>query len=1152
MANEVVTMPRIIDLLHTPERYLRSVHLGHDFDDAASLQRYIVTPSMITIFSRIIEGLRTGSGRRAWRITGDYGSGKSSFALVLAHLLRDPTAPQLANMRQALDHEIERDIPELATVRMVPVLVTGAREALIPAVARGIGRAIERLQSQGRPSSVLEDLRSRTAATVTSEDPSQLIELLKDLGDYAVHTGRSGVLLVLDELGKFLEYASLHPEQEDIYILQRLAEAAARSGNCALVVVGILHQGFHAYAERLPSSARLEWEKVAGRYEEITFDQPLAHVTALVAGALNINVSQVPKDVMESAEAVLTATLSTGWYGMSTDSLSPVKLYPLHPTVLPVLVRFFIRFGQHERSLFSFLLSSEPFGLQSFAQRQATREAWYRLPDFYDYVRTVFGYRLASVSYRSYWLRIVETLDSVAAKLNPLEFQVLKTVALLNLLDAEHLLATDTVLAAAISDNDSKNSVRKAIASLKSRGLLFHRGAAGGYCLWPNTSVNLEAAFEVAQRTLGPVDRVSSQLRPYLDTSPVLARRHYIETGTLRHFEMRYAEVTALQETVAHPTNADGVIVVALCESVEEHNTALAYAQTPEVASHHEVLIAIPSPLQNLAAELQDARYWQWIADNTPELTQDPYAAAEVARQVTASRRSVLKRMATQFGLNGKNSNVEWWRGGRRVELPTRGRLSAALSTICDELYREAPLIRNELLNRRTLSSAAAAARLRLINLMFTAADQPAMGIQPDKTPPEKSMYLSVLKAGNVHREEAGQFVLAVPPEDTDPLHLRPALMRIVALLEQNNGARVPVPKILDSLQGRPYGIRAGVAPLLLAIVAAAHSHQIAVYEHSTFLQRFGMSDFLRLTKQPTSFEFQWCRIEGVRAEVFTHLARVFAVKRSNDQAIELLDVVQPLMVFAAQLPEYTHRNSSLPEPAKSVRDTLLSAREPATLIFVDLPVACSLEPFSANEPADAGRAQKFVDILRNALNDLHATYPCLLERIRGQIKLGLAETISTNRVSITHRASRVVLTAREPRLQTFARCLADAALSDDAWAEKVGSFVISKPPARWTVADEARAIDEIDLLTATFCRVEATAFTGAGDEPNIEAVRLVLTQGDGTEEALVVRTRVEDEPRLQTLVVQLERALADSGELRLAALARVLKSSLSGNGSRH
>jgi hypothetical protein len=406
-------VPRIGDLFRISQRYLRSVHLERDFDDTASLRHYVATPPIVAVFSRIVEGLRPESSHRAWRITGDYGTGKSLFALILARLLCDPDVPALQYVHQAIAQEIKGNVQHPISVHMIPVLVTGAREPLVPAVARAVGQALERLQGQRRTNSIFKELRRHAAVVAKTAEASQLLELLRCLGVYATQSGRSGVLLVLDELGKFLEYAALHPDQEDVYILQRLAEDAGRSGYWPFVVLGLLHQGFHAYSERLPSTTRLEWEKVAGRYNEITFDQPLAHTAALVAGALNVDRARIPEHIAATSEGVYTAMLETGWYGSARSVLAPLELYPLHPPLLPVLVRFFARFGQHERSLFSFLLSLEPFGLQSFAERPVTGDSWYRLADFYDYMRSVFGHRLAGASYRSHWLRITETLDRV-------------------------------------------------------------------------------------------------------------------------------------------------------------------------------------------------------------------------------------------------------------------------------------------------------------------------------------------------------------------------------------------------------------------------------------------------------------------------------------------------------------------------------------------------------------------------------------------------------------------------------------------------------------------------------------------------------------------------------------------------------------------
>ena len=1141
--------PRISELFHVPGRYLRSVHLERDFEDVASLRDYIVTPTMASIFKRVLDGLQPGSGLRAWRVTGDYGTGKSSFALALAHLLHGPDAAPLAAIRRAIGRISGDAADGLHLACLTPVLVTGARAPLAPSIGRALGVALERFRPRGRLGQDLEQLRNRAASLAEDADARQLLELLGDISDYAVGHGSSGLLLVLDELGKFLEYASMHPERDDVHLLQRLAEAAARSGYRPFIVIGLLHQGFDAYAEPLPTASRLEWEKVAGRYEEITFDQPLAHVAASAAGALNVDRHLMPPGIAESAQAVGDAAASAGWHGVPTDDGAVLDLYPIHPTVLPVLVQFFARFGQHERSLFSFLLSSEPFGLQAFADRRATARSWYRLPDFYDYVRAVFGHRLAGRSYSSQWLRMTGTIDrALAARdLDGSEIRVLKAVALLNVLDAEHLTATDAALSAALLDQESSGDICRTVTALKQRSLLFDRGAAGGYCLWPNTSVNLEAAFALARRALGPADRIAEQLAPYLDESPVVARRHYITTGTLRHFELRNAEPAALDEAVSRPLEADGLMVVALCQTQQERELALSAAAGPAFSSRDDVILAIPAPLQSIAGQLQDARCWQWVAENVQELGHDTYAAAEVSRQVAISRRALARRLAVLLGMRVANHDVQWWRSGNRLEMPRRGGLSALLSGICDNLYPQAPRILNELLNRQVLSSAAAAARQRLIERIFSTADQPCLGIPDDKSPPEKSMYLSVLSAGNVHRFEGG-LVLALPPEDDDPLRLRPALARVVTMLEAMDGRRVPVPAIFAAMQARPFGIRAGLSPLLLAIVAAAHSHEIAVYQTGTFLPSLRAADFQRLIKQPALFEFQLCRVTGVRAEVFARLARVFADRSLTERQPDLLDVVRPLTRLAAGLPNYARETSEISDLARGVRKVLLTATEPDNMLFRDLPVACGLEPFLPDRQADAGHAQVFVATMREATDELRGAYPRLLERIRQHMASCLADgAMAPGRAEMARRAAQIALAAREPRLAAFARSIADTALADDAWAERIGSFVMLKPPSHWTATDYVRAWAEIEQLTGAFCRVEITAFANSSSTPDLKAVRIAVTAADGNEAARVVRLGANDEEAVGLLVQRLEAALGDTDrrEVRLAAIARVLTASI-------
>ena len=73
--------------------------------------------------------------------------------------------------------------------------------------------------------------------------------------------------MILDEMGKFLEHAAAHKDQ-DIYFFQELAELASRS-NGRLIVIGILHQAFEQYAGTLTKQSRDNWAKIQGRFIDI-------------------------------------------------------------------------------------------------------------------------------------------------------------------------------------------------------------------------------------------------------------------------------------------------------------------------------------------------------------------------------------------------------------------------------------------------------------------------------------------------------------------------------------------------------------------------------------------------------------------------------------------------------------------------------------------------------------------------------------------------------------------------------------------------------------------------------------------------------------------------------------------------------------------
>ena len=1153
----------IAHLFHINPRFFRSTHLERDFATLDSCTGYILTDFVKSCLERLAEGLSANSTRRAWRLTGDYGTGKSSFALVLAHLLSGHQNGPLDKLKQSIN--IEGFCFE--HLNLIPILVTGNRSSLGKALQSALRKSLATTDLNGcklppRLQHIVEILDNDVPPHVKfrpdwDEIPyigdKAVVESLIEFSQFIKSESKgSGVLLIFDELGKFLEFAAMYPERQDIYILQQLAEAASRSGDTPLFVLGLLHQGFSAYADHLDGASKQEWEKVAGRFEEILFNQPLEQVIPLLSSALEVKTKDVPAQHREQARTQMEYALEQGWYGPVPlrDGLldKAAKLFPLDPLAVPVIIRTMHRFGQNERSLFSFLQSLEPFGLQAYASQHSLENARpYRIHDFYDYVRANLSHSLSLTSRETHW-SIVESVISGYTSSNSLETEVLKTVGMLNLLDTNDLLPAETVIAQAVAgtQEDLHTSVREVIDRLKyEKGILYDRGIAGGLCLWPQTSVDLDAAYKNAERAVADIQQVSERIKAYLEPRPIVARRHYIQTGNLRYFEIQYLSASEFdQSTPTLSEGVDGKIIIVLCDSPQERQQAL---QVAKLINHSQLIIAIPAPLHNVAGYLRDLLCWEWVGTNTLELNSDPYAREETVSQREAARLRLEKRIGDLIDLRGYSGEMRfnWFSKGEPLSLSTGQDLLKHLSKVCDEIFNESPTIQNELINRQNLSSAAAAARMRLIKAMLEKESEPNLGLPKDQRPPEMSMYLSILKQGKIHVKGKKTWHIREPSSHkADSCHILPTLKLIDKLLKAAVDKKVDVPSLFTKLRKPPYGIRDGLIPFLLAIYIVAHRQDIAVFEDGTFLREVGADDFLRLIKAPEYFEIQHSEIEGIRASVFDRLIKALDIPQKSDgRNTRILGVVQPLCVFVAELPEYVHKTKKISQEAIAVRDKLMSAKEPAPLLFRDLPIACGQASFDISESIDDSRVQDFAETLKVYLAELKDVYTELLERLKSSIfkAFDAIDSNSQGRSSLAKRAEALRGSVSESQLKALCGRLSDNNLSETKWIESVASFITSKPPSYWVDLDESTFENKLAELAERFKHVESIYFGTIGIPEGSDGIRLSITRTDGSEHAEVMYPRPEEEKELADIQKQFQALLKKHNRLGLAAIARAV-----------
>ena len=355
-------MATLADAITVESRFARSANLERDVAKREPLDGYIVTARALDVLERITTTAAQGPAGGAWSLTGPYGSGKSSLALLLdaalgeagetrevALRLINDASPSVSALLRRAHHRHGTD--ESGFHRG---LVTANREPLSHTVLRALHAAV--LRSYGRipPASrfgaaktlkgALEDASANDPRR-TGPSPAALVEIARCLAEDAP------LLLVIDEFGKNLE-AIGDGGAADPYLLQQLAEAGQGSG-LPVFVLTLQHLSFEDYLAGTDGPQRREWAKVQGRFEDVAFVESAVQTRALIGTVFDVVDDKLVPRIERWAQHHAKEMRALGIADLA-DPKVVAGCYPLHPLAAFVLPELCNRYGQHERTLFSF------------------------------------------------------------------------------------------------------------------------------------------------------------------------------------------------------------------------------------------------------------------------------------------------------------------------------------------------------------------------------------------------------------------------------------------------------------------------------------------------------------------------------------------------------------------------------------------------------------------------------------------------------------------------------------------------------------------------------------------------------------------------------------------------------------------------------
>ncbi len=300
------------------------------------------------------------------------------------------------------------------------------------------------------------------------------------------------------------------------------------------------------------------------------------------------------------------------------------------------------------------------------------------------------------------------------------------------------------------------------------------------------------------------------------------------------------------------------------------------------------------------------------------------------------------------------------------------------------------------------------------------------------------------------------------------------------------------------------------------------------------------------------AFEIQSYRLTERDRETFAALGIALddlKILEGDSVQERLLDIVKPMVLFAAHLPMYTRRTKHLePIQAAHIRDALLRARDPYVLIFEELSLAIGV---SLEERTNLN---EFTSVLKDCLRSLQRAYPQLLDQIELQLRevFSVDGSSATVREQLKNRAQPLVGFAVEKSLSLFVR---EASKLDESrdWREAIARAVNEgRPPINWTDMDAIQFQARLMHIASDFHKLEELVAEHRLHGSS-QILRIGLLDSRYEEARAIVSTPTGREQDVSELAQRLIQTLEDEElnfegkRVRIAALAKVVEMYLRG-----
>ncbi len=517
--------------------------------------------------------------------------------------------------------------------------------------------------------------------------------------------GFTGMYVVYDEFGKYLESNISTATDSDTKMLQDFAEKCNREANQQLHLLLICHKDISNYIdENLPQEKVNGWRGISGRFEHISISNHFHQMYEIIAYTLihdNKKWGTFTEEHENKFAELLQFTEKENFLS-GKDKMVVYGCYPLHPVTAFILPRLSERIAQNERTLFTYLSSNQKHTLKEFLKK-CKDEFPIVTPDYlYDYFEQELRKELnASEIHKTY-----RTVSRILANVEhgSLAERILKTIAVIYFVEQfERIAPTVDIICAIFNLQYTTEEIMKTISDLVNRDyIVYIKNSNRFMCLKEASGVDIQNEISLKTEKLKMDLTIEETLNSCTRSSFLYPVRHNEEKCLTRFFDFHfisYSDYSAHSYDESLTNGESGHIFAVFCETEAEFPSL--HKMTVK-ENEHDVFI-----IQSEFKQIDDTPYRYLAALELRENCSPEDAVLISEYDMIIEDLETLVEQYIAMYTHPELQQVSYYYQGEAYSILRRSHLTSLLSTICDNLYPHTPVINNESLNKDKLPSVA-------------------------------------------------------------------------------------------------------------------------------------------------------------------------------------------------------------------------------------------------------------------------------------------------------------------------------------------------------------------------------------------------------------------------------------------------------------